>query len=97
MDLVISLAHGKVIAQLKWIVRFTFLADPKQRKIFLFYLSKCITQFLSYIEIWENVGDLTNPNYQGTILNTSDDYQFDNYWDGEIIRINRDQCNTLIP
>ena len=52
---------------------------------------------LSFIEIWENAGDLTNQNYQGTILNAPDDYQFDYYIFGEIIRINHDQCSILNP
>ena len=52
---------------------------------------------LRYIEIWENFGDSTNPDYQGTLLNSPDDYHFDNNYLGEIIRINHDQCNILNP
>ena len=63
-------------------------------RFFHFYSRKNIIHFLSYIEIWENIGDSTNPNYQGTLLNTLNDYQFDDDSLGEIIRINHDQCNT---
>ena len=51
---------------------------------------------LSYIEIWENNGNSTNPNYKGTILDDSGDHQFDNDLNliGEIIRINHDRCST---
>ena len=47
-----------------------------------------------YIEVWENIGDLTNPNYQGTILDNPNDFQFNDmaYFEGEIIRIKSDQC-----
>ena len=55
---------------------------------------KCLHNFLSYIEIWENVGDLKSPNYQGTILNNPEDYHFLGKPFGEIIRINDDQCST---
>ena len=61
------------------------------------YSSKSFTQFLSYIEIWENTGDLNNPNYQGIILNASDDHEFYGDAYGEIIRINRAQCNAFNP
>ena len=47
----------------------------------------------SNIEIWENTGDLTNPNYKGTLLANSDDHDFFTYDYGEIIRINHDQCD----
>ena len=46
----------------------------------------------SNIEIWENLGDLTNPNYNGTLLDNSDDHDFFTYDYGEIIRIDHDQC-----
>ena len=46
----------------------------------------------SNIEIWENTGDLTNPNYVATLLDNSDNHEFFNYDYGEIIRINHDQC-----
>ena len=45
-----------------------------------------------YIQVWENTGDLSNPNYQGTIMNNPDGFQFDKFLDGEIIRIKSDQC-----
>ena len=47
-----------------------------------------------YIEVWENIGDLTNPNYQGTILDNPNDFQFNDmaYFEGEITRIKSDQC-----
>ena len=38
---------------------------------------------LSYIEIWENTGDPSTPNYLGTLLNGSDDHPFDDE-EGEI-------------
>ena len=44
-----------------------------------------------YIEVWENTGDLSDPKYQGTIMNNPDDFQFQ-YFSGEIIRIKSDQC-----
>ena len=50
---------------------------------------------LSYIEIWENTGDSSTPNYQGTLLNGSDDHLFDND-EGEIIRINPNECENFI-
>ena len=46
----------------------------------------------SHIEIWENTGDLTNPNYNGILLNNDDHHNFTQYDYGEIIRINHDQC-----
>ena len=51
---------------------------------------------LSYIEIWENTGDLINPSYQGELLDNFDGYQFFNYDYGEIIRINHDQCEVSL-
>ena len=54
-------------------------------------INKIYPEF-SNIEIWENTGDLTNPNYVATLLNNSDDHEFFNYDYGEIIRINHDQC-----
>ena len=53
--------------------------------------------FLRYIEIWENTGDVANPNFQGTILNTPDDYELEGYYWGEIIRFNYDQCEVSTP
>ena len=74
------------------------MADLAQSKTVTFLFDqKNEYNFLRYIEIWENTGDLTDPNYQGAILNTADDYEFDNYYLGEIIRINHDQCETATP
>ena len=55
------------------------------------------TSLLSYIEIWENVGDSTNVDYQRTILSIPDDHEFHEDFSGEIIRINRAQCNAFNP
>ena len=49
------------------------------------------------IEIWENTGDLTAPNYQGILLDNSDHHDFFTYDYGEILRINHDQCDLLNP
>ena len=46
------------------------------------------------MEIWENFGDSINPDYQGTLLN---DYSFDDFPWGEIIRINLAQCDVVYP
>ena len=51
---------------------------------------------LSYIEIWENTGDLNTPNYQGTLLDSSDDHKFNDNEFGEIIRINPDECKNFV-
>ena len=59
---------------------------------FNFNRSKCLTPFPSYIEVWENTGDLSDPNYQGTIMKNPDGFQFDVFFVGEIIRIKSDQC-----
>ena len=64
---------------------------------FLIFRSNIEHNFLSYIEIWENTGDLTNPNYQGIILDNSDDHQFDVTSWGEISRINLDECELSSP
>ena len=37
-----------------------------------------------------------NPNYQGELLDNSDDHQFFTYDYGEIIRINHDQCEVSL-
>ena len=52
---------------------------------------------LSFIEIWENIGDLTNVNYQGIILNNPGDHKFDSTYWGEIFRINYAECETSNP
>ena len=69
--------------------------DSTQRK-FIFSVIYPVSSLseLSFIEIWENTGDLINPNYQGVLLDNSDDYQFFTYDYGEIIRINHDQCEV---
>ena len=54
-----------------------------------------LTSKFRNIEIWENTGDLTNPNYQGTLLDDTDDHQFFNYDYGAIIRINHEQCKII--
>ena len=66
-------------------------------RFFHFYSSKSFTQFLSYIEIWENFGDSINPDYQGTTMNSSNDHEFDDDRYGEVIRIDHTQCSTLNP
>ena len=43
------------------------------------------------MEIWEDVQDLTNLNYQGRIIEYPD-FQGEPAY-GELIRINGDQCN----
>ena len=48
---------------------------------------------LSYIEIWENTEELSTTNYERTLLNSSDDHQFD--WSGYIFRINHNECENL--
>ena len=45
--------------------------------------------------MWENTGDVSTPNYQGTLLDDPEDYQFNN-WFGEIIRIHPDECQNFI-
>ena len=70
----------------KWQVRF-----------FYFYSSLFQIHFLSYIEIWENKGDLNTPNYQAALLDSPNDYQFESSWCSTIIRINHDQCEKQNP
>ena len=79
----------------KW-EKYIFSVDSTQRKNFL--LSRFYSPIkFSHIEIWENTGDLMTPNYQGELLDNSDDHQFFTYDYGEIIRINHDQCQLLNP
>ena len=85
-----------LIVQSKWEQKYIFSVDSTQRKIFLFTLFYSPSKF-SHIEIWENKGDLLNPNYQGELLDDSDNHQFFTYDYGEIIRINHDQCEVLNP
>ena len=84
------------IVQSKWERKFIFLVARTQGKNF--YIYPVISQSeLSYIEIWENTGDLINPSYQGKLLDNSDGHEFFTYDYGEIIRINHDQCESLNP
>ena len=47
----------------------------------------------SNIEIWENTGNLTAPNYQRTLLDNFDDHDFLGNDYGEILRIDYSQCD----
>ena len=92
------LAPELITAQSNLTTRFIYLVESiKQRKIFHSIRESVIHDFFSYIEIWENFGDLTSQNYQGTILNAPDDPAFEGYCWGEIIRMKRSQCNALNP
>ena len=85
-----------LIVQSKWEQKYIFSVASTQRKNFL--LSRFYSSIkFSHIEIWENTGDLITPNYQGELLDNSDDHQFFQYDYGEIIRINHDQCEVLNP
>ena len=85
-----------LIVQSKWEQKYIFSVASTQRKNFL--LSRFYSSIkFSHIEIWENTGDLITPNYQGELLDNSDDHQFFTYDYGEIIRINHDQCESLNP
>ena len=81
-----------LIVQSKWEQKYIFSVDSTQRKIFLFIRFYSPIKF-SRIEIWENT-DLMTPNYEGELLDNSDDHQFFTYDYGEIIRINHDQCEV---
>ena len=72
--------------------------DSIQRKLTLSIIHLAVSpNELSFIEIWDNTGDLINPSYQGVSLDKSDDHQFLYYDYGEIIRIDHDQCEILNP
>ena len=87
-----------VTVQSKWEQRFISSVDTIQRKfIFSIIYPVSSSNKLSYIEIWENTGDLINPNYQGELLDNSDGHEFFTYDYGEIIRINHDQCEVSNP
>ena len=83
-----------LIVQFKWENIYIFSVDLTQRKNFLLFRFYSPIKF-SHIEIWKNTGDLMTPNYQGELLDNSDDHQFFTYDYGEIIRINHDQCEVL--
>ena len=51
---------------------------------------------LRYIEIWEDTGELSTPSYEGTLLDSADDHQFNVDDRGEVIRINPDECGNFI-
>ena len=48
---------------------------------------------LSHIEIWQNIGNEMNPNYQGKTLDNADDVKFDILWPRELVIIDYLQCN----
>ena len=80
----------------KWEQRFISSVDSIQRKFILPVIYPVSSSNeLSFIEIWENTGDLINPKYQGELLDNSDGHEFFTYDYGEIIRINHDQCEVL--
>ena len=68
----------------------------KQRKIFHSIRESVIHDFFSYIETWENLGDLNSPKYSGSLLNTADYHQFDNIYAGEVFIVLASNSNMKI-
>ena len=87
-----------VTVRLKWNQGFMFWwIRYNVRLLHLFLFPNLSINVFSNIEIWENTGNLTAPNYQETLLDNFDDHDFFGYDYGEILRINRDQCDLLNP
>ena len=72
------------------------MESTKQRKILHSIRESVIQNFFSYIETWENLGDLNSPNYSGSLLNTADHHRFDNIYAGEVFIVLASNSNMKI-
>ena len=79
----------------------SYLAHRESRcfnEVFIFFMliQALFTRiFLRNIEIWENQGSTSNPDYTHTVIEDSDFQNTGTYDYGEIILFDHSQCNNI--